>query len=1563
MRHVQLKLISNWLIFTSTRMQWPCSFQSSNSSLSCITFLNCLLALVERSYNSMTSHSKFKSAYTMFCNYLLPSNGSASRCIWAGSATAHTAADFIVLCKLILPTRTFSLFHRFNLVCVKLQSIQRGHLIRKKWKLGPSSYSSHPQRSSHATQQLASQAISAAALDVGALRVPPAPSVTVSVQRFFKAKLSPLALELLDTHTISYMNLNAAAAIAGVLPAHPAGLLRFPVAADSVGDHVAVDRQKALIELRRLMNRISRFLRGCVQRQSCVAVAAAMSLSRRQVASHQSAKLKSLELYPLQFPAGISRILVMSFSSGFKLHSSVRALLSHMRSNLAGVSLLLKRLPMRSSQLVSSNDRNPNVIAICASGLLHSRLPSRSVASFVRLQFCQDMPQGCSRLHLAPLAYNPGVTRNQQIAALCYGQPLQGGWRNGQTHRQWLDKHWSGLAVAGTLHAMQDSQLFQLMVTVDRVLMGGEAKAKSATNSTIAAAVAAEGDAPKISSMQRSSNSILRDAATEFLTVCARVGGRRTLLHATLPSRDASSESTPAIYVQSMLLLFNDLSNNFLLQLTQRQQHLLVTTAFLTAFQILAAALHIQRCTRGHAARRIMRAAVRRVKHKQHERHRNDAARKISQSFRLHSARLMLRGVFAMRLQRVWRGHMTRQGLISARIAFKVQIQVDAAKLLQWNWKGHMAQRFFNAACSIVKCRSFLFNQEKDAALVACVRKPSRVWSDTSLQHEADFISRSSPCVWFPILLSNQKQWVAAGLLRQRTLLVNAESEAFVSFMAKASSEAEGICLAQLNRAWKGHFCKKHVGAMLKAAKGIRLLARSNRASRMLQQAWRARCARLAVCAMTKACQIARRQHSSNIIVHCVLCYRSRCHMRYLRRHAGACVLQRSFRAHTAASLMSTAVELAIQEFSILRREVAAARLQSVYRGRRCRLECVHAAARMVAQMLSWNGIELLRYDSRHRLAVVIARHRPYLHSNNDLHGSILPEPCFASPTDAASILRRVAFLCCSCVGSSIVEWGFKRIRKEKIRCQKLAQIYAHQTIAALLLQSSYRAHIHRRKHFKPFLPKHRATVLRRRRVAAATCIQCLWRSAVARLALACISALAMRGRWMTRTRWARNRAKDTLLSPLPPTIEPAGCDRLPSAKIQELNFFDVKLNGWCTMAHSLMLSVLLPADTATINAATSASFQLCERIEGFVGAYPSSDRFFGGDAKVASLLQQIERLCPQHTARCWDTVSNCVPKDAVTFAADPTLSPAHAILSYFRQFVSAMLAHKKSARERDAMLLNLRASSQGAGARAAFIVHFPAVAASSLRLMLIHSSAAVLASLHWLFTRWGNTELMGGRHTSSSFMFPISHNAEFVHECHGVWSMLLQCHVRPILFCLDMLVGSMSKPLFELLHGAGAALVCNAISALLMLMSFWLQTSLHPQHAHCESCLWILFSACTLESKYVSTYLEESLRNNAPSIRLNVMKLLHASVLEHEACVSAALGRQSDSIASLMRVENLLHQLSLSSISGRPESDHFHGPPSPAEQICWREVATASALLFDCFGGNSGPARAAASE
>jgi hypothetical protein len=232
---------------------------------------------------------------------------------------------------------------------------------------------------------------------------------------------------------------------------------------------------------------------------------------------------------------------------------------------------------------------------------------------------------------------------------------------------------------------------------------------------------------------------------------------------------------------------------------------------------------------------------------------------------------------------------------------------------------------------------------------------------------------------------------------------------------------------------------------------------------------------------------------------------------------------------------------------------------------------------------------------------------------------------------------------------------------------------------------------------------------------------------------------------------------------------------------------------------------------------------------------------------------------------------------------------------------------------------------------------------------------------MHWLFTRWGNAELMGSCHTGSSFMFPCSHDAEFVHECHGVWGALLQCHVRPILFCLEMLVSSMNMQLFERLFGADAALVCSAISALLMLMSFWLQTSLNPQHPHGESSLWLLYSACSLESKYMAAYLEESLRRNAPSIRLNIIQLLHAAVHEHMACASAALGQQSESLASLMRAEKLLQQLSSSSISSWPQSQSLHGPPSPSELLCWRELAQSSALLFDCFGGKSAPSQAEA--
>jgi hypothetical protein len=178
------------------------------------------------------------------------------------------------------------------------------------------------------------------------------------------------------------------------------------------------------------------------------------------------------------------------------------------------------------------------------------------------------------------------------------------------------------------------------------------------------------------------------------------------------------------------------------------------------------------------------------------------------------------------------------------------------------------------------------------------------------------------------------------------------------------------------------------------------------------------------------------------------------------------------------------------------------------------------------------------------------------------------------------------------------------------------------------------------------------------------------------------------------------------------------------------------------------------------------------------------------------------------------------------------------------------------------------------------------------------------------------------------------------------------------MLFCLEMLVSSMDRQLFEQLFGADAAIICSAISALLMLMSFWLQTSLHPHHPHCESSLWLLYSACALESKYMGAYLEESLRRNAPSIRLNVIQLLLASVHEHNACASAALGQQSESLASLMRAEKLLRQLSSNSISSRPQSDALHGPPSPLELLCWRELAQSSAMLFDCFGCNSAPSQ-----
>jgi hypothetical protein len=447
-----------------------------------------------------------------------------------------------------------------------------------------------------------------------------------------------------------------------------------------------------------------------------------------------------------------------------------------------------------------------------------------------------------------------------------------------------------------------------------------------------------------------------------------------------------------------------------------------------------------------------------------------------------------------------------------------------------------------------------------------------------------------------------------------------------------------------------------------------------------------------------------------------------------------------------------------------------------------------------------------------------------------------------------------------------------------------------------------------------------------------------------------------MRGRWMTRTRWAHSRAKQALFTPhalsLPLGRTGVGCS--PAAPVPHYNFFHAKLNGWCTLAHVPMIAVLLPDDIGAISTATSSSFELCERIIGFSGASPSSDRFFGGDSTVACLLQQVEHACPQLTSRCWDIVCGCIPKEAAAFAADPALSPAHAILSYFRQFVSGMLAQKKSVWRSDAALFNMRSCAAGGSVRAGFIVQLPSVASSSLRLMLLHSSAVVLASVHWLFSRWGHTELMGSRCISSSFAFPVSHESEFVHECHGVWSMLLHCHVRPMLFCLEMLVSSGSRPLFQVLQGAAAAVACSAISALLMLMSFWLQTTLHPQSSHCESSLWILFSACKLEGRYVHSYLDDSHRSNEPSIRLNVIQLICASVQQHAACVNAALGQQSESVTSLMLAENLLRQLSTSSISNRSASDHIHGPPSPAEQLHWRSIAESAALLFDCCSGSA---------
>jgi hypothetical protein len=1538
-------------VHACARMRRPCSppstgttgttgTASGSSGLTCASFVNILLALVEQAAHSMNALSNFKSAYTMHCNYLLPCQGASVRCAWAGGATAHSAADFMALCKLLLPKRVIDLYRRMMSRCIKLQAAQRGHVVRKKWKLGPSCCPLHPPpRSSSATQQLATQAISASVLHVSA----PQKSVSVSVSRRIPAKLSPLALELLAAYEIEYSAAMSAAVLAGAVPLHAAALLRLPAFTVSLSHHLADEKQKALVELRRPVNRISRFLRGCVQRQTAVAVAAAMSLARRT--SSQSAALQSLELYPLHFPAGISLILVKSFSSGFKLHSAVRALLSDMRSNLACAALLLRRQPLPSSRLCS-------VTAVCAVGSQRVRLPSRSVASFVSLQFLQEMPlQGQSRIHLAPLTCNPGVTRNQQVAALCFGQPLHGGRRNDRTHAQWLETHWSGLAVAAALHALQDYQLLQLMVTVDRVLIMGDAsKTKAATDSTIASARAAEGSILKQTG-QPSGRSTLRDAATEFLTVCARVARTRSLLYAALPHPDSSTSSTPAIFLQSTLILFNDLSNNFLLQLTQRQRRLLVTTACIAAFHILVAAIHIQRCTRGHAARRVADAARRRAIVERHRRCQDVAAGKICRSYRLHCARCAFRSVFALRVQRVWRGHVSRRVALPAKVLFRVKTKVAAAALVQRVWKRRMTQRWFIAACNIINGRSMLRSRERDGAIAACVRNCASVWAHASNQREAKFVSSLCCRSLLPILLKNQQRWAAAGLFTWRRLLLDAEADAFAVFMANASLEAERICFSQISRAWKGFFCRKRVTAMLHIARKIKLAFCRHRASQLLQTRWRSRCAGLQFCAKLKAYQLAVQQRSSSVIVRSVQSFKSRRTMQHLLKAAAACTIQRSFRVRSAKAVMATAARMHSREHSMLCREVAAGRLQSVLRGWRARRHCCGHAARMAAFMLSWNRCEQLRYDSRLRLAIVIARHSPYVCSVKLVDAASLA----VSTSTPAAIMRRVAESCFSIVGSSIAEWGFKCILKAKTRCRALAQVNAHQTIAALLLQAAYRAHIHRRKHYKPFLPKYRAAVLLRRRVECATRLQCFWRSSVARLALACLSTVAKRGRWMTRTRWAHGRAKRALLPPHPPQVEPNAARRPPTIAPQ-YNFFDSKLNGWCTMAHSLIFSVLLPNDSSLMQAASSLSFQLCQRIEGFTGAFPSSDRFFGGDPEVASLLQLIEGVCPQHTSRCWDAVCSYVPNDPAIFAADPSLSPAHAILSYFRQFVSGMLAQQKPTREREAVLFSLRSGSQGAGVRAAFVVHLPSVAANNLRHMLLHSSAAVLASVQWLFSRWGNAELMGGL-SCSCFMFPVSNDAEFVHECHGVWGMLLHCHVRPMMFCLEMLVSSMSTPLFQLLYGADAALVCSAISALLMLMSFWLQTTLHPQHAHCQSSLWMLFAACTLESKCIAAYYSDSLRKNAPSVRLNAVQLLHAAAHEHLACVSAALGQHQESIASLMRAEALLAQLSASGVVSRRESDSTHGPPSLGDQLLWRRVASASALLFACCGSSAAQA------
>lgn len=88
--------------------------------------------------------------------------------------------------------------------------------------------------------------------------------------------------------------------------------------------------------------------------------------------------------------------------------------------------------------------------------------------------------------------------------------------------------------------------------------------------------------------------------------------------------------------------------------------------------------------------------------------------------------------------------------------------------------------------------------------------------------------------------------------------------------------------------------------------------------------------------------------------------------------------------------------------------------------------------------------------------------------------------------------------------------------------------------------------------------------------------------------------------------------------------------------------------------------------------------------------------------------------------------------------------------------------------------------------------------------------------------------------------------------------------------------------------------------------------------------------------------------------VRVNAVQLLHAAAHEHLACVSAALGQHQESIASLMRAEAVLAQLSTSGVVSRRESDSTHGPPSPGDQLLWRRVAAASQLLFACCGSSA---------